>query len=81
MVPPFDEAAFKLNVGELSEPVKTPFGYHLIKVEAKRTKSLEDMKPELEKRLGPEVAQKAMDEMEKKSNVVLDPTFFNLPKK
>jgi peptidyl-prolyl cis-trans isomerase C len=81
MVPAFDEAAFKLNVGELSEPVKTPFGYHLIKVEAKRTKSLEDMKPELEKRLGPEVAQKAMDEMEKKSNVVLDPTFFNLPKK
>jgi peptidyl-prolyl cis-trans isomerase C len=81
MVPAFDEAAFKLNVGELSEPVKTPFGYHLIQVEAKRTKALEDVKPELERRLGPEVAQKAMDDMEKKSAVVLDPTFFNVPKK
>ncbi|GIW71364.1 MAG: hypothetical protein KatS3mg102_0906 [Planctomycetota bacterium] len=30
MVPAFAEAAFKLRVGELSQPVRTPFGYHLI---------------------------------------------------
>jgi parvulin-like peptidyl-prolyl isomerase len=30
MVKEFDEAAFKLPVGKLSEPVKTQFGYHLI---------------------------------------------------
>lgn len=76
MVPPFDEAAFKLNAGELSEPVKTPFGYHLIKVEAKRTKTFEDAKPEMERRLRPEMAKKALDEMEKKEGVVLDPAFF-----
>ncbi len=31
MVKPFEEAAFKLEVGAISEPVKSEFGYHLIK--------------------------------------------------
>ncbi|MBO7293440.1 MAG: peptidylprolyl isomerase [Clostridia bacterium] len=35
MVPEFEEAAFALDVGVVSAPVKTQFGYHLIRVNAK----------------------------------------------
>lgn len=47
MVPEFEEAAFKLQVGEISEPVKTQFGYHLIQLDEKNSedmKSLEESK-------------------------------------
>jgi len=80
MVPSFEQAAFALQPGELSEPVKTPFGYHLIKVEARESKSFEEVRPELERRMRPEQAQKTVEELQKKTSVVLDPDFFGIAK-
>jgi peptidyl-prolyl cis-trans isomerase SurA len=48
MVKEFDEVAFKLNVNEVSAPVKSPFGFHLIKVTSiEPSPSLEMEKEEL----------------------------------
>ena len=38
MVPQFEEVVFKLAKGDVSDPVKTQFGWHLIKIEEKRMK-------------------------------------------
>ncbi len=40
MVPEFAEAAFKLEKGQISEPVHTRFGWHVIKLEDKRARQL-----------------------------------------
>ncbi len=45
MVPEFAEVAFKMYPGQVSNPVKTQFGWHIIKVEDKRTRPV----PEFEK--------------------------------
>ncbi len=54
MVPPFEQAAFALKAGEMSEVVETQFGYHIIKVADKqesRVVPLEEAKGQIEEYL------------------------------
>lgn len=54
MVAEFEEASFSMNVGEISDPVKTKYGYHIINVEDKKeahAAKYEDHKTEIKETL------------------------------
>ncbi len=64
MVPEFEKAAFNLGLEEVSEPVKTQFGYHIIKVTGineGKIRGFDEVKSTIEKRLTVE-KQKALFE-------------------
>jgi parvulin-like peptidyl-prolyl isomerase len=79
MVPEFEQAAFSMAVGQVSEPVKSKFGYHIIKVEQHETKTFQEVRPELEKKMGPELARNAIENLQKQVPVTLDDSFFGTP--
>ena len=65
MVPEFDKASFALNPGELSEPVKTQFGWHLIQLEEKKAagqKPLDEVKDQIRTRLAQDEASGKVQE-------------------
>jgi len=62
MVPEFSEVAFKMEPGQISDPVKTQFGWHIIKVEEKRMKTFPPY-DQLKEQAMRYVAQKAQSDM------------------
>ncbi|MSV34012.1 MAG: hypothetical protein EXQ47_00220 [Bryobacterales bacterium] len=76
MVPQFEEVAFKLAVNEVSEPVKTQFGYHVIQVQKHDSKSMDDVKAEIEQKIGPELAQKQIEAIKSKTAITFDQSYF-----
>lgn len=76
MVAEFDKAVFTGPVGQISEPIKTQFGYHIIKVEERKSKSFDDMKDEIAKQMKPQQAQKAVDEIRKQSGIAINDAYF-----
>jgi peptidyl-prolyl cis-trans isomerase C len=73
MVPEFADAAFKLKPGEYTKaPVKTQFGWHVIKVEDKRTAppaKFEDVKDEMKEQIAEELASKMVEQLRAKAEI------------
>jgi peptidyl-prolyl cis-trans isomerase C len=76
MVPEFEKAAFAQPIGQVGEPVKSQFGYHLILVEKRESKPFEQAKAEILQHIGPDQAKKGLEDLKKKTPVVYDETFF-----
>lgn len=68
MVPEFEAAAFSMAPGEIRGPIKTQFGYHIIKVESKtpaRTRTFEEARPAIVSELTEKQTAAEMDRLSK----------------
>ena len=77
MVPQFEEVVFKLKKGEVSAPIKTQFGWHLVKLEDSRTKqppAFEIVKDRIAQSLLLQKAQKTATELRANAKIeIVDP--------
>src|ERR687897_316011 len=71
-VPPFDKAAFSMKKGEISQPIKTQFGFHIIEIlgdiKPATTTPLKDVKEQIRQQLLQERRQKAISDWSSELN-------------
>ena len=81
MVPEFSEAAFRMKEGEISKtPVKTQFGWHVIKAGPRRlteVPSFEEMEKELTQMQASEAVEEIVTGLRKKAKIVTKPVQFD----
>jgi peptidyl-prolyl cis-trans isomerase C len=79
MVPAFEKAAFALKVGEISAPVHTQFGYHIIKVTnriAARTKPLDEVRGDIRNTLISRYVDTLIADLRRKAKIqIMNPDY------
>lgn len=68
MVKPFDDAVFRMKVGEIAGPVESQFGYHVIRLTAVKGRGLDDVKKQVELDLKRQKAGKRFSELAEQFN-------------
>lgn len=76
MIEEFDATAFSIPLGEVSEPIKTAYGYHLIIIDERNAEAFEDVRDEIQQRIAPELGARAIDELTKNAGITYDETYF-----
>ncbi len=77
MVPEFEKAAFEAKVGEITPPVRTQYGYHVIQVQSHGSTPFETVRPSIEKTMKDAKLRAALDAM--KSKVTFSESYFPKP--
>lgn len=73
MVPEFDKVVFSMEIGQVSEPVKTDFGYHVIKlegIEAKQVQPFEAIKAQVTEQYKTQEAERQYFELLEQLNTI-----------
>ena len=82
MVQPFEDIAFSLADGQISEPFATQFGYHIVKTVAHGMPSLAELRPTIETAQSaamsvPRIKERRINDLKNKYNYRLNPDFEN----
>ena len=67
---------FRSPIGKVGDPVRSAFGYHVIKVEDRKSKGLPEVKDQIEKQLRPELAKQAVEAIKKANAISVDEAYF-----
>jgi peptidyl-prolyl cis-trans isomerase C len=79
MVPEFEEAAFKAKPGEVTEVVKTAFGFHIIKVDGHESTPFEQVKAQIERTARQKKVQDILDAMKDGAKPTYNEAYFAPP--
>jgi hypothetical protein len=79
MVPEFEKAAFDAKVGDVIGPVRTQYGYHIIRVESHEYTPFAGVKATIEKKEHQKALQAKLDALKNDAKPVFSDTYFAAP--